>query len=226
MARTHADKIYDYYPAFLDLCRKKVVVVGGGEIATGKVRGLIPCGPDPLVVIAPEVSDYIREKAIEGALTWIQREYTYGDLEGAYICFAATDDKSANAKVAKEARERNIPVLAVDDIPNCDFIAPAVVRRGRLVIAISTNALSPAIASHVRRKIERDFPPHWAHLLEVAATVRERLGPARFTIDPEEWQRALDDDLKSLVWEGKVDEATELLWSRLASDKVELEARA
>ena len=71
------------------------------------------------------------------------------------------------------------------------------------------------MASHVRRKLERDIPPEWGDLLEVAATVRNRLGAARSKVAPERWQEALDDELKRLVWAGELETATNLLLERL-----------
>lgn len=216
MARNDADRQYDYYPAFLDLVRKRVVVVGGGEIAAGKVRGLLPCGVEPLVVIAPEVTPFIAEHAARGMLHWHARSYRYGDLTGADFAFAATDDRSANAVIAREARERGIPVLAVDDIPRCDFIAPAIVKRDHLTIAISTGGHSPALASHVRRKLERVISPQWGDMLAVAAEVRRRLGPDRARVSPAQWQAALNRDVKRLVWAGDLEAATALLFDLLA----------
>jgi len=216
MTRTDADRQYDYYPAFLDLVRKRVVVVGGGEIATGKVRGLLSCGVDPLVVIAPEVSPLIAEHAARRSVQWHARPYEYGDLAGADLAFAATDDRAANAIVACEARERGIPVLAVDDIPNCDFIAPAIVKRDHLTVAISTNGHSPALASHLRRTLEAVVSPEWGDLLVVAAEVRKRLGPDRARVSPAAWQAALDDEIKRLVWAGDLETATEYLFAQLA----------
>jgi siroheme synthase-like protein len=216
MARTDADRHFEYYPAFLDLVRKRVVIVGGGEIATGKVRGLLPCGADPIVVIAPEVSPVIAECVAAGTVQWHPRSYQAGDLAGADLAFAATDDRDANAVIAREARARGIPVLAVDDIPHCDFIAPAIVRRDRLTIAISTNGHSPALASHLRRRLERIVSPEWGDLLAVAAEVRRRLGPDRARVSPVAWQAALDREVKRLVWSGNLEAATALLFERLA----------
>jgi precorrin-2 dehydrogenase/sirohydrochlorin ferrochelatase len=218
MARADADRHFEYYPAFLDLVRKRVVVVGGGTIATQKVRGLLPCGADPVVVIAPKVSAFVREQAKAGRLLWEERPYRDGDLEHADLAFAATNDRALNAEVAREARRRGVPVLAVDDIPYCDFIAPAVVKRGRLTVAISTSGRSPALASHTRRKLERVVTPQWGDLLEVAAAVRDRLGPHRARVSPEAWQHALDRDVKRLVWKGDLEGAKQLLWDRLAPE--------
>jgi siroheme synthase-like protein len=206
---------FQYYPAFLDLRGRRVVVVGGGEIATGKVRGLLPCGPEPLVVIAPEASSLIRDEAVAGRLEWQTRAYRDGDLAGAYVAFAATDDRALNATVAGEARRRGIPVLAVDDVPNCDFIAPSVVKRGDLVIAISTGGRSPALARRTREWLERALPPYWGNLLEVAASARERLGPARARVLPEQWQAALDQEVERLAQAGDLEPAIQLVLKRL-----------
>lgn len=218
MARTTpADRAYQYYPAFLDLRRKRVVVVGGGEIATGKVRGLLPCGPEPLVVIAPAVSEEIRQAAEAGRLAWHARPYQDGDLAGASLAFGATDDRAANAQVAAEARRRGIPVLAVDDVPHCDFIAPAVVRRGDLLVAISTGGRSPALARRLREQLEQTVTARDGRLLEVAAAARERLGDARRRVSPERWQAALaDPEVQRLVDGGALQDATGALLRHLA----------
>jgi precorrin-2 dehydrogenase/sirohydrochlorin ferrochelatase len=218
MARTADVKYTEYYPAFLDLWHKRVVVIGGGTLATGKIHGLLPCGPEPIVVIAPHISEFIEDQAAAGKLEWLRRPYAEGDVAGADYCFAATNDREINAAVATEARQQRVPVLAIDDVPNCDFIAPAIVRRGKLVVAISTQGRSPAMASHIRRELDRLLPPEWADLLDVAAAVRERLGPARSRVAPDDWQAALDDDLKALVWQQDLAAAEELLFGRLMKE--------
>jgi uroporphyrin-III C-methyltransferase/precorrin-2 dehydrogenase/sirohydrochlorin ferrochelatase len=215
---TTSDRSFPYYSAFLDLRRKRVVVVGGGEIATGKVTGLLPCGPDPLVVIAPEASWLIQEAAEAGKLIWQRRSYQDGDLVGADLAFAATDDRGLNATVAAEARNRRIPVLAVDDIPNCDLIAPSIVKRGDLTIAFSTNGKSPAFARWLRERFDRDVPAHWGALLAIAGSVRERLGERRRKVRPEQWLEALDE-LDGALAAGPLPHAEEWLLGRLTGGK-------
>jgi uroporphyrin-III C-methyltransferase / precorrin-2 dehydrogenase / sirohydrochlorin ferrochelatase len=191
-----------YYPAFLDLRGRRVVVVGGGAVATAKVEGLLPCAPARLVVVAPRASATIARLADTGALEWRARRYRRGDLAGADVAFGASDDRAVNAAVATEARARRVPVLAVDDAPNCDFIAPAVVRRGRLTLAISTNGRSPAMARHVREWLERELPERWDSLLEVATRARERLDPEqRRAIPTQAWQAALAAAAEALARE-------------------------
>jgi siroheme synthase-like protein len=147
----------------------------------------------------------------------VARGYSDGDLAGAALAFAATDDRSLNARVAAEARRREVPVLAVDDVPNCDFIAPAVARRGELVLAISTHGRSPAVARRAREWLDGALPAHWGGLLEVAAAVRQRLGPLRSSISPEDWQAALTGPVEDLVREGAHAAAVTLLWKTLRS---------
>jgi uroporphyrin-III C-methyltransferase/precorrin-2 dehydrogenase/sirohydrochlorin ferrochelatase len=204
-----------YFAAFLDLLHTKVVVVGGGRVAATKVRALLPCQPAPLVVVAPGATASIRRAAADGQLLWLQREYASGDLEGAALAFGASDDRDLNARVAADARAFDIPVLAVDDVPNCDFIAPALVRRGDLTVAISTAGRSPAIARRTREYLERALPPFWADLLEVAAQARDQLGGTRSLIDPDRWQSALDGDVERLVVLGDLAAAGALLTRKL-----------
>src|SRR5207302_6674007 len=193
MTRTcPADRGLPYFAAFLDLVRKKVVVVGGGKVATTKVRALLPCRPEPLVVVAPKVSTFIRRAAEAGQLVWRPRGYAAHDLHDATLAFGATDDRALNAQVAADARRLGVAVLAVDDVPNCDFIAPALVRRGDVTVAISTGGRSPAMARRTRERLERALPASWGDVLEVAAAARERLGGTRALIDAEQWQTALD----------------------------------
>src|SRR5437773_5834332 len=216
MTRTSpADRGVAYFGAFLDLVRKKVVVVGGGKVATTKVRALLPCRPAPLVVVAPDASAFIRRAAEAGRVQWRPREYASDDLHDAALAFGATDDGAENARVAADARRLGIPVLAVDDVPNCDFIAPALVRRGDVTIAVSTGGRSPALARRTRERLDSALPAYWGNLLDVAAAARERLGGTRSVIDPDSWQTALDGDVERLTEAGALEDATDLLVRKL-----------
>lgn len=213
--RGAGERHFEYFPTFLDLVGKDVVVVGGGAVATSKVGALLPCGLARLTVIAPTASNSIRRSATSGQLRWLVRDYAQGDLRGAYIAFAATDDRALNRRVAMEARERGIQVLAVDDVPNSDFIAPAVTRRGALTIAISTHGRSPAMARRTREWLEATLPTHWADMLAVAREVRERLGAERRSIAANAWQANLEGRVEDLIRAGDTHAAAELLLARL-----------
>jgi siroheme synthase-like protein len=210
-----------YYPAFLDLADRKVVVVGAGPIAAGKVRGLLPCAPDPLLVVAPEACHFIVEQAEAGSLEWQARPFDEADLEDAHLVIAATADRAVNASVAAAARQRGLPVLAVDDPTNCDFIAPAVVRRGDVVVAVSTNGRSPALARRTRDRLEESLPPYWGSLLDAAAAARQRLRGHRASATPERWQAALNGDVEQLAAAGATEQATEELVRRLLPERTD-----
>src|SRR6185312_15227119 len=92
MSRTHpVHPRAAYFAAFLDLFHKKIVVVGGGRVASTKVRALLPCAPAPLVVVAPTATSAIRAAASDARLTWLEREYLSSDLDGAALAFGASD---------------------------------------------------------------------------------------------------------------------------------------
>src|SRR5207237_461924 len=168
-----------------------------------------------LIVVAPRATTFISQTATQGKLEWRQREYAPDDLNGATLAFGATNDRNLNARVASDARARGIPVLAVDDVPNCDFIAPALVRRGDVTIAISTSGRSPAMARRTRELLDESLPGYWGDLLEVAAEARDKLGDTRALIEPDRWQSALDGDVEQLTQDGALTEAIELLVRKL-----------
>lgn len=215
MPRAMADRHFAYYPALLDLFDRRVLVVGGGEVAATKVQSLLPCGLRELVVVAPEVTDLIRMAACAGHLLWYQRAFQPEDLEGVHVAFAATDAREVNAHVAEEARRRGVWVLAVDDVPNCDFIAPALVRRGRLTVAISTNGTSPAIAYWVKKQLEVLVPTWWGELLEVVAGVREQVRRWPQRPDATAWRQALSARVTDAVSAGDPEQARRLLVEEL-----------
>ena len=132
-----------YYPVFLDLADKPVVVIGGGNIALQKMDGLLDAGAK-VTVISPELNERMTELRDAGKLHARQaRLRSRATSKGYELVFVATDDHEENRRVWQEGRERHIWVNAVDDIPNCDFIMPGIVRKGELIIAISTSGNEP-----------------------------------------------------------------------------------
>ena len=149
------------YPIFLDLSGRRCVVVGGGEVANRKARKLLQARAG-VVVISPEIKPELESVAVEVR----RRPYRDGDLEGAYLAFAATDSRGANAAVAREAKERGIPVNVADGPFEGDFALPAVLRRGRLQVAVSTGGASPTLARRIKNELEERFGPEWAGIVE------------------------------------------------------------
>ncbi|HLC40279.1 MAG TPA: bifunctional precorrin-2 dehydrogenase/sirohydrochlorin ferrochelatase, partial [Methylomirabilota bacterium] len=163
-----------YYPAFLDLHEKLVVVVGGGEVAERKVELLLSCRAAVKVIspiLTPRLTRLRGERAIQVEL----RPFQPDDCAGAFLVFACTDDPAVNERVAKEAQQTRALVNVADMPPLCDFIAPSVVSRGDLLIAISTGGASPALAKRLRREIEQHVGPEYEELARLCEDVRKQV---------------------------------------------------
>ncbi|HZR63641.1 MAG TPA: bifunctional precorrin-2 dehydrogenase/sirohydrochlorin ferrochelatase [Terriglobales bacterium] len=162
------------FPIFLKLEGRRCLVVGAGTVAEGKIRGLLDA--DAIVqVVAPAVVPQIEKWALEGAITWRPRKFQAGDLDEVSIVVAATSSRELNRLIFQEARLRNVLCNAVDDPENCDFYYPAVVQRGDLQIAISTNGRSPALAQRLRLELEEQFGLEYESWVAELGEVREQL---------------------------------------------------
>ena len=159
------------YPVLLKLAGRTVVVVGGGQVAARKVEGLLASGAR-VVVVAPRAGETITELAEQGDVGWIVRGFRAADLDEAQLVVAATGDPDLNAVIADAARERNLLVNAVDDPERCDFFLPAVVRRGELVVSVSTSGASPALARELARELGRSLPGSLADYVGLLADAR------------------------------------------------------
>jgi precorrin-2 dehydrogenase/sirohydrochlorin ferrochelatase len=162
------------FPMFVKLQGRTVVVVGAGVIAEGKIPGLL-AAEATVRVVAPEASQQIAAWAREGKLQWRKREFAAGDLDGASLVIAATAASGVNQSVFRESETRGIFCNAVDDIDNCHFYYGAVVRRGDLQLAISTNGKSPALAQRIRKELEQTYGEEYAVWLEKLGTARNVL---------------------------------------------------
>lgn len=145
---------------FLDLDGKRCVVVGGGGVANRKARKLLQARAK-VVVVSPEVKPELESVAVEVR----RRPYEKGDLEGAFLAFAATDRREVNAAVAREAHERGILVNVADEPSEGSFALPSTLRRGQLQVAVSTGGASPKLAQRIRRELEDVFGYEWAGVI-------------------------------------------------------------
>jgi len=162
------------FPMFVKLEGKLVVVVGGGEIAEGKIESLLSAGAR-IRLIAPQIRPQIAEWVRFGKIDWLPKEFAPTDLEGASLVIAATSAAGINKDVFDEAESRKILCNAVDDIANCHFYYGAIVQRGDLQIAVSTNGKSPALAHRVRMELEEAYPSEYGVWLEWLGAARELL---------------------------------------------------
>lgn len=202
------------YPVNLLVAGKACLVVGGGAVAARKARGLVEAGA--LVhVVATRVDDALR--AVPD-VTWDERPYRSGDLEGRVLVVTATDDPTVNHQVFADAEARGVWVNSADDPVNCTFTLPAQLRRGDLLVTVSTSGRSPAVASFVRDWIDERLGPEFTTLLEVVADVREGLQREGRSTESVDWQNCIHSGkLLELIREGRLAEAKERLQACLSS---------
>jgi siroheme synthase-like protein len=208
-----------YYPIFVELQDRRCLVIGGGREAQRKVEGLLAAGGN-VTVIAPTLTEDLQRFLAEGTFAWTQREYQEGDVEGYEMVMVATDDGAVNAQVAAEGKRRRVWVNAADDPKNCDFILPAVVRRGRITIASSTGGASPALARRLREELEAYMTDDMPALADLLAEVREELRSRGIAPNAEVWQDAIDEELRVLLAQRKHRQAKARLLNALGAGEL------
>lgn len=189
-----------YYPIYLQLSDQPCVVIGGGKIAEGKVQGLLAAGAR-VTVISPDLTPHLHELARRSEIRHIARRYQPGDLAGAFIVVCATDQIETNHQVWQEASAQGQLVNVVDDPPRCNFIAPAILRKGDLTISISTGGKAPALAVRLKERLQQEIGPEYERFLELVGQLREPLS-----------QHVPDFERRKAIWYELVDsEALDLL---------------
>lgn len=168
------NKIFNHLTLCLDMSDRLAVLVGGGSVAVRKVQVLKDAGM-VLEVIAPDVAPVLASLAEDGALVWHQRTWCSGDLKGAALVVAATSSREINHQVALEAKSLGIPVNVADRGEEGDCLFPAMLRRGRLEIAVSTGGASPAVAVAIRDNLAETIGEEYEKMLNLLADLREKL---------------------------------------------------
>jgi precorrin-2 dehydrogenase/sirohydrochlorin ferrochelatase len=163
-----------YYPLFLDLTGRRVVVAGGGRVAERKVRQLLDCSAR-VTVISPTVTPRLRRYHRRGLIRWRPRRYRRRDLQGVWFAISATDQPVVNQQLAADARRRKVWANVVDDADRSSVIAPAWFRRGALVVAFSTGGASPALAQQLRRKLSMEIGRDYAAYVALLARLRRQI---------------------------------------------------
>ena len=200
----------DYYPVYLSLAGRLVVVVGGGPVAERRVAGLLSSGAR-LRVVASELTPELARLAASGEIEHCAREYRPGDLEGAFLALAEPGGAVRDEAFFTEAEARGIFANVEDVVACCSFIAPSIVRRGDLVVAISTSGRAPALAVRLRQRLERELGPEYGALLEVAGRLRKPLARAvpEFEERRRSWYELVDSEVLALFRDGRTAEARE-----------------
>ena len=163
-----------YYPAYLELRGHPCVVIGGGEIAERKVTSLLDAGAR-VTVVSPTLTPALGALAETHEIVHHPRAYRLGDLAGAWLAFAATDDEAVHAAIATEAADARVFLNVVDRPRLCSFIVPAIVERTPVTVAVSTGGASPALAKRLARELDETIGPEWGLAARVLGTLRARL---------------------------------------------------
>ena len=203
-----------FYPVFLNLTERRCVIIGGGQIAEGKISKLLDSGAK-IIVISPDATQGIRGFAERGQIELDLRKYQEGDLQGAFLAIAATNDRVVNQEIFEEAEKQGILLNAVDDMPRCSFIAPSIVERGPVTVAISTGGASPALARKLREKMEVSSALDWADATSVLSKARQIIKDKQIAVDPQRWQCCMTDELLTMIQAGHENEALDLLMDLL-----------
>ena len=198
------------YPLNVDLSGRSLILVGGGKVAERKVRGILSAGTETSIcVIAPKITMVLQEHAAAGRLCWKQACYADGMLEGAFLVYAATDLREVNAAVAAEAKRRGIPVNVIDDPAASTFQVPASIRRGELILSVSTAGGSPALSRAIRMELEEMYPPAFGMWLERVSCLRVELQECISSSSARTrfWHTALCPDILTMVRHGAMEKA-------------------
>lgn len=195
------------------------MVVGGGRVAERKVESLLEC--EAVITMVSPALDTLRlqEWRRQNLFTHIARPYLPGDVSGAFLVISATDQEEVNNQVAEDCRARGIMVNVVDAPELCDFIVPAVVRRGDLMISVSTGGKSPLLARLLREELEKNYGPEYGILVDALGEVRRQIQSQ--VGEPEErgdiLLKILSKDLLDLIRNGDISQAKERIQQCISS---------
>ena len=201
-----------YYPVNLDIKGRQCLVVGGGRVGSRKVDTLVQCGAE-VTVVSAEVSPTVKQLADEKAILLKQRAYQASDVEGMFLVIGATDNETLNRQINADAERLNLLCNIADRPEICNFILPAIVRRGSFVMAISTAGKSPAFAKHVRKRLETQFGPEYGVMLELMGAIRSKLlaGAHEPEVHKPLFEQLIDGDLVALIKDQQIDRIDQLL---------------
>lgn len=201
-----------YYPVLLNLSGRTCIVIGGGIVAERKVQSLLEAGGS-VSVIAPSLTEPLMKLWEHKKITVINRAYEHGELKGAFLVIAATDSSAVNKSVYEETRELAILADIVDEPSLCDFIVPSCIRRGPLIITVSTSGKSPCLSKKIRKDLEKIYSEAYGHFTSMLGNMRERV--QKEIPVPERrknfWETLMESNIPELLKDGKHGEAEEVM---------------
>jgi siroheme synthase-like protein len=215
------------YPVNLVVAGRSCLVVGGGRVATTKVRGLVEAGAR-VTVVAPEIDPRIAAMATEdptadeadaagGTVVVERRRYRRGEVGDHRLVVAATGDPAVNQQVYDDGEAAGVWVNSADDPERCSVILPARIRQGRLTVTVSTGGHSPAVASWLRERLADELGPEYDQLIGLLSEAREEVRAQGVATEQLDWRAALDSGILDLIRAGRLEDAKERLRACLSS---------
>ncbi len=216
-----------YYGVFVDVKGRRCLVFGGDpHEGERKVKYLLECGAD-VTLFSPteDTSENLANLAASGEIEWVQRKYESGDLAGAWIVIVAdTSDAETNEAISREATERNVLLNVMDVTHLCTFIAPALIQREDVTVAVSTAGTSPALARRLRERIsdgEYCRCLQWADLGPILTDVRKDVRSRQLPVTPDDWAESITDGMLKAFQEGNPEAARQMLVDALEARAVD-----
>lgn len=200
-----------YYPIYMDIENKPVLVVGGGRVALRKVRTLLEYRAI-VKIVSPKLVPEL-EQLLDGVrCVWIAKEYSSEDIQDAVLVFACTEREEINARIAEDAKANYRPINVVDDPDKCSFIVPSVLTRGDLSIAVSTGGSSPLVARKIREELEDLYTEDMEIYLDLLRTWRQEVKEKLpVTKRVQFWEQVTDGRVLQLIKEGRIEQAKEVI---------------
>lgn len=196
-----------YYPIYVELQNKSVLIVGGGIVAFRKVKTLLDHGAI-VRIVSPKLLPELKELVDFVRCFWLEKEYSPGDIQDSILVFSCTEKEDVNAEVAQNANEAYRLINVVDDPEKCTFIVPSILERGDLSIAVSTSGSSPIVARQIRADLEKEYGDEMKDYLALLKSWRK---PVKSQLNPERkeifWEKATNGEVLELIKSGKLDSA-------------------
>jgi precorrin-2 dehydrogenase/sirohydrochlorin ferrochelatase len=201
-----------YYPINLDVRDRSCLVVGGGGVGERKVRTLLDCGA-LVTVVTTEATEYLEKLASAGDIELKMKGYEQDDLQDRFLVIGATDNEALNKQISKDANECGLLCNIADRPEACNFVLPAIVRQGDLLIAISTSNKSPAVARRTRKILQGEFGPEYAVLLNLMGAIRQKMLAQSKSpeVHKQLFERLLDEGLLEMIREDRIEDVDHLL---------------
>ena len=208
-----------FYPVNLKLCDRLCVVIGGGHVASRKINSLLTCGA-VVRVVSPYIQAHLKKLIFQKKLEWFEREYAEGDLQGAFLAFAATSDRGVQQLVKEEAEQHRIIFNSADEPAGSDFHVPAHFRRGKMLVTVSTSGCSPALSKYLRESLEEEIGPEYESIVGFLALMRDAVVSRDndSTAHKELFQRLLKMDIVKLITDGNWFDLQMILLQELPGD--------